>query len=172
MGRLTSLTMRWRSPLPFDLRGTFLRMYSWEGLLDLENKKYVVSIFYLGRVQLFSRFYFGVSVHRGRAPAVQPGAHLSPASLWVRFVLYFISIISNPHNNVIRWYYTSWAYLVINTFIHSTNINVYWVLTNLPGTWDISMSKRNKNPCPSETYSSGRRLAVNNNIINSNKLRR
>ena len=54
-------------------------MCSREGLLDLENEKYVVS--YLGRAQLLScACYFGVSVHRGQTPAVQPGAHLSPAS--------------------------------------------------------------------------------------------
>ena len=56
-------------------------MYSWEGLLDLENEKYVVSVFYLGRAQLLSpSCYFGVSVHRRQTPAGQPGAHLSPAS--------------------------------------------------------------------------------------------
>ena len=56
-------------------------MCSREGLLDLKNEKYVVSIFYLGRAQLLSRSgYFGVSVHREQAPAAQPEAHLSPAS--------------------------------------------------------------------------------------------
>ena len=36
--------------LPFDLQEAFLRIYSWECLLDLENEKYVVSL--LGRAQL------------------------------------------------------------------------------------------------------------------------
>ena len=31
--------------LPFDPRGTFLSMYSLGGLLDLKNKKYVVSLY-------------------------------------------------------------------------------------------------------------------------------
>ena len=35
---------------PFDLQEVFLRMYSWECLLDLEKEKYVVS--HLGRAQL------------------------------------------------------------------------------------------------------------------------
>ena len=60
-------------------------MQSWEGLLDLENETYVVSIFYLGRAQplLLSSCYYlhlGVSVHRGQIPTAQMGAHLSPAS--------------------------------------------------------------------------------------------
>ena len=55
-------------------------MYSWEGLLDLENEKYVVSIFSLGRAHFLLLFILCVSVHRGQTPAVQPGAHLSPAS--------------------------------------------------------------------------------------------
>ena len=81
-GRLTSL--------PFDLQGAFLHMYSREGLLDLENEKYVVSVVYLGRAQplLLSSCYYlhlGVSVHRGQTPAAQLGAHLSPASLGCSF---------------------------------------------------------------------------------------
>ena len=51
MGRLTSLTVGW-CPLPFDLRGAFLHMCSWEDLLDFENEEYVIS--YLGRAQLLA----------------------------------------------------------------------------------------------------------------------
>ena len=40
------------APSLFDLQGTFLRLCSWEGLLDLENEKYVSSVFYVGRAQL------------------------------------------------------------------------------------------------------------------------
>ena len=47
IGRLTSPTMV--VPSPFL---TFKELYSREGLLDFENEKCVVSIFYLGRVQL------------------------------------------------------------------------------------------------------------------------
>ena len=50
-------------------------MYSWEGLLDLENEKYVVS-----SGQDSSPLHLGVSVQRGQTPDAQPGAHLSPAS--------------------------------------------------------------------------------------------
>ena len=60
-------------------------MHSREVLIDLENEKYVVCIFYLGRTQplLLSSCYLhlGISVHRGQTPAVQPAAYLSPASL-------------------------------------------------------------------------------------------
>ena len=80
MGRLTSLTVRWR-PLSFDLQGAFLHMYSWEDLLDFETEECVV--FYLvseqGSAPLCSRCY-GVSVYRGWTPAAQSRAHLPPAS--------------------------------------------------------------------------------------------
>ena len=85
MGRLTSPTIGWR-PLPFDTQGAFLGMCIQEGLLDLENEKYVV-IFYLlfgkGSASPPSCYYLclGVSVHRGQILAAHPGAHLSPASL-------------------------------------------------------------------------------------------
>ena len=68
----------------FNLQGTFLCMGNQEGLLDLKNEKYVVSIFYLGRAQplLLPSCYFhlGVSLCRGQTPALQSGACLSPAS--------------------------------------------------------------------------------------------
>ena len=79
MGRLPSLTMRWRH-LSFDLQGAFLCMCSREGLLDFKNEEYVV--FYLLSGQDLASppsCYFGGSVHRGWTPAAQPGAHLSPA---------------------------------------------------------------------------------------------
>ena len=36
------------APSLFDPRGAFLCMRSWEGLLDLENRKYVVSLSFVG----------------------------------------------------------------------------------------------------------------------------
>ena len=60
-------------------------MCSWEGLLDLENEKYLVSLSLIwAGPSLFSRsccyLHLGVSAHRGQTPAAQPGARLSPAS--------------------------------------------------------------------------------------------
>ena len=78
MGWLPSLLWA-NAPSLFDLKGDFLHMCSWEGLLVVENDEYVV--FHLCRAQLFSHScYFGVFVHRGWTPAAQPGAHLCPAS--------------------------------------------------------------------------------------------
>ena len=60
-------------------------MYSQEDLLDLENEKHVVSIFYLGRTQLLScSYYFGVSVHRGQLqlPSLGP-IYLLPQSVFL-----------------------------------------------------------------------------------------
>ena len=62
---------------PFNLQEMFLCMGNREGLFDLKNEKYVVSIFYLGRTQplLLSScsFHLGVSVCRGQTPVLQPG---------------------------------------------------------------------------------------------------
>ena len=60
-------------------------MYSQEGLLDLKDEKYMVSVPYLGRAQpllLASCYYLhlGVSIHREQIPAAQSRAHLSPSS--------------------------------------------------------------------------------------------
>ena len=46
MGRLASPTMGWR-PFPFELQGAFLHICTWKGLLDLENKAYVVSLSFI-----------------------------------------------------------------------------------------------------------------------------
>ena len=59
-------------------------MYSWEVLLDLKNEKYVVSMFYVGRAQLFSSLLLFWSIcPQGTTPVAQPGTHLSPASVCV-----------------------------------------------------------------------------------------
>ena len=79
MGRITSLTMRWW-PFSFDLQEILLWTCSQEGL-DLKNEEYVV--FYLLSGQgctLLLLAIFGVCVHWGETSAVQPGAHLPPAS--------------------------------------------------------------------------------------------
>ena len=61
----------------FELQGASLQVYSSEGVLDLENEQYMVSIFYLGRAQLLSRACcFRVSVYRGQTPATLPGVCL------------------------------------------------------------------------------------------------
>ena len=61
-------------------------MCSRGGLLGFENEDYVVFYLLSGQgpassiiLLLWSFCYYGVSVHRGEA--VQPGAHLSPASI-------------------------------------------------------------------------------------------
>ena len=67
----------------FDLQGAFLRMCSQEGLLDFAHEEYVVLYLLSGQGSASPRSCsFGVSVDRGRTPAVQPGAHLPPASVW------------------------------------------------------------------------------------------
>ena len=55
-------------------------MCSQEGLLDFENEDYVAFYLLSGQSSAPPPLHLGVSVHRGQTPAVQPGAHLSPAS--------------------------------------------------------------------------------------------
>ena len=59
-------------------------MCSLEGLLDLKNEKYVVSLsFFASRMHLLLApviiVYLEVSDHRGQIPVAQPGTHLAPA---------------------------------------------------------------------------------------------
>ena len=78
----------WLVSYPFYPSRVFLCMCSQEELFDLKNEKCVFS--YLLPKQDSAppcschHFCLGVSVHREKFPAAQPGTHLSPASLWTR----------------------------------------------------------------------------------------
>ena len=83
------------APSLFDLQGAFLHMCSRGGLLDFENEEFVVFYLLSGQgpapsiiLLLRSFCYYGVSVHRGET--VQPGAHLSPASVKSNILIYKI----------------------------------------------------------------------------------
>ena len=83
MSRPTSPTIGWR-PL-FLAPEAFLCWCSQEGLLDLKNEKYVVSISYLGRTQLLLVpaivFILEYLSTWGQTPAAQFEAYLSPATV-------------------------------------------------------------------------------------------
>ena len=53
------LCVCWHHSL-FDLQGASLQVYSWEGVLDLENEKYVVLVFYLERTLLLLLLFWSI----------------------------------------------------------------------------------------------------------------
>ena len=74
VGRLTSPTMG-DAPSLCDPSRDFMHMYSWEGLLDLKNEKYVVSLSLVWAglsSSLALPLLFSKSVHQRQSPAIYP----------------------------------------------------------------------------------------------------
>ena len=75
-------------------------MYSWEGLLDLENEEYVVSVFYLGSAQLFSHFCQSI-YPQGTTPVAQARDHTAPASKPNQLLFIFQNVIFQKMQKVL-----------------------------------------------------------------------
>ena len=101
-GYLTSLTMRWRPPPPFlTSKEPFCTCVVKEvSLIPRMRNSGLLSLIWAGPnssiiLFLWSFCYYGVSVHRGET--VQPGAHLSPASIHLFVRSFFCSKICMEH---------------------------------------------------------------------------
>ena len=81
---------------PFKLQGGFLCIYTWQGLLDLGNEKYVVSVFYPGRAQP----QLSSSVHRGQTLTAHPGTHLSSTTVRTKIPLCWMCVWERERDSV------------------------------------------------------------------------